>query len=480
MKQMISRMCVRCPNCRGTLIRVSEDMLGGAAVCTQCKADVEIAPHLVVFGERICGTCGTRFEHLSCVRVVRAHLFPVFMICNGIAIVLVAISSALSFEGGAGERADKTVFLAILSIGLLSFAVFVRRSISKTISRTHRCPSCKSDSKPFFSSDMTHRRTNDMGWGAHLLLLLLILLLTSGGLGMLFYGVHQVVSAYNVRAAYAHGDSDRLIEVLLARGDHSGSAAVALGHLGDPVAVDPLIAAMGSSNSSDRKLAAEALGRIGDARAVDSLLAALRDPKTRNAAITSLGQIGDARAAQPLARLLSEPPDKYSAPRWGAYQASISEALVGIGDPAAEHLVELLTNRQINRVAADILQRLAWQPSEMAHQVYMRAALHDTAWLRAEENLDAIRSTLMQDARYGNTERRHNALRALVNIGNPDALPDLVMVIREHGDLTIANAYLNSGNHELESAARRWAQENGYTIGRFQYRSETWTWNRGQ
>jgi len=53
-------------------------------------------------------------------------------------------------------------------------------------------------------------------------------------------------------------------------------AALVLGKLGDPRAVQPLIKALGDQNKSVRGIAASALGQLGDAAAVDPLRDLLR------------------------------------------------------------------------------------------------------------------------------------------------------------------------------------------------------------
>src|SRR5262249_4900513 len=53
-------------------------------------------------------------------------------------------------------------------------------------------------------------------------------------------------------------------------------AALVLGKLGDPKAVQPLIKALGDQNKSVRGIAASALGQLGDAAAVDPLRDLLR------------------------------------------------------------------------------------------------------------------------------------------------------------------------------------------------------------
>ena len=90
-------------------------------------------------------------------------------------------------------------------------------------------------------------------------------------------------------------------------------AAVALGEIGDPRAVEPLITiALGDEDEEVRWAAAGALGRIKDPRAVEPLIAALRDEdrRIREGAARTLGKIKDPRAVKPLiVALRDEDPD---------------------------------------------------------------------------------------------------------------------------------------------------------------------------
>jgi HEAT repeat protein len=75
------------------------------------------------------------------------------------------------------------------------------------------------------------------------------------------------------------------------------------------LAVEPMICALGDADPSIRELAVGTLGQIGDARAVDALARALADwaPPTRAKAAEALGTIGDPRAVDSLARALADP-----------------------------------------------------------------------------------------------------------------------------------------------------------------------------
>ena len=81
-------------------------------------------------------------------------------------------------------------------------------------------------------------------------------------------------------------------------------AAEALGQLGDPRAVEPLIKALGDFDGSVCESAAKALGELGDDRAVDPLLKVLGDSVDgfvcRRSAAEALRKLGDPRSVEQL------------------------------------------------------------------------------------------------------------------------------------------------------------------------------------
>ena len=81
----------------------------------------------------------------------------------------------------------------------------------------------------------------------------------------------------------------------------------ALGKLGDPQAVPPLIKALGDDWDDVRRAAAEALGRIG-APAVPPLIQALGDSDrdVRAVSAEALGKLGDPRAVPALIQALGD------------------------------------------------------------------------------------------------------------------------------------------------------------------------------
>ncbi len=115
-------------------------------------------------------------------------------------------------------------------------------------------------------------------------------------------------------------------------------AVEALGDLGDPAAVTPLVEVLSRDEySAVRWKAAEALSKIGTP-AVGELIGALSNPDedVRWKAAIALGDIGDARAIDPLIGLLGDP-DRF-------VKSRVAYALGKIGQPAVHPLTGALNN----------------------------------------------------------------------------------------------------------------------------------------
>src|SRR5262249_16603868 len=84
-------------------------------------------------------------------------------------------------------------------------------------------------------------------------------------------------------------------------------AALAVGRVGLPAGIPPLVEVLKDGDPEVRQMAAFALGLIGDRAARDPLIAALGDstPLVQGSAAEALGLIGDVAAAEPIARMMS-------------------------------------------------------------------------------------------------------------------------------------------------------------------------------
>lgn len=84
-------------------------------------------------------------------------------------------------------------------------------------------------------------------------------------------------------------------------------AALILGEINDPFAVEKLVEALDDPDENVRHAAAESLGKIGDARAVPHLINSLNDSFwIQYPAVVSLGQIGDPSAVSHLIQLTND------------------------------------------------------------------------------------------------------------------------------------------------------------------------------
>ncbi len=152
------------------------------------------------------------------------------------------------------------------------------------------------------------------------------------------------------------------------------AAAESLGRIGDRRAVVPLIALLQHGDNvreedeAVRLAAVKALGRLGDSRAVPALIDLLGVtylPLHRWATV-ALGQIRDPRAVGPLIAAM-----KSADKRWG-YGGQAESALVRIGEPAVQPLIEALQDKDIRSRAVVALARIG-APAE----THLRKALGD-------------------------------------------------------------------------------------------------------
>ena len=217
------------------------------------------------------------------------------------------------------------------------------------------------------------------------------------------------------------------------------AAAEALGKIGAP-AVDPLIAALRDEYSFGREDAAWALGTIGDPRAVDPLIAALRDElwNVRRAAAEALGEIGDTRAVAPLIAALR---DGY----WNVRVAA-AWALGTIGDPrAVDPLIAALRDERkyVREAAAWALGEIGdtravdplitalrdeWLGVRWAAAVALGKIAPD--WPKSQEAKNQV-PHFIAALRDKDGDVREAAAKALAKIGDPRAKDALFAALRD-------------------------------------------------
>ncbi|MDJ0620105.1 MAG: HEAT repeat domain-containing protein [Calothrix sp. MO_192.B10] len=276
-----------------------------------------------------------------------------------------------------------------------------------------------------------------------------------------------------------------LVSLLQKQDSLSAQAAEALGNIGDKQAVQPLITALSSEDKAIRENAATALGKIKDTRAVQPLLKALKDkvPKVRNAAQTALAEIAktDSKVLQSLMPGLKQ----INLPLRGVFakigtpavnplinalkdsnpvmRLNAAAILGNIGDrKAIEPLKQNLTDWYSNKFVGQALTKLNWEPQSDEDTIHLLVAQKKGEELR--QNWDKTKKVLLQDIQSKNYRQIQNGLYAFINIGDKDIVNELVKILDTKGNKTMALAYLNSREENLENAARKWAKQRGFRI----------------
>jgi HEAT repeat protein len=220
------------------------------------------------------------------------------------------------------------------------------------------------------------------------------------------------------------------------------AASFALGEIGDPRAVKPLIAVLKDHKEDVRKAAAIALGKIGDPRAVEPLIAVLKEIEgvvfrgVCRAAAEALGEIGDPRAVEPLIAALKDK-DEY-------VRKAAAIALGEIGDPRA---VEPLTNAlqyggpELRKAAAEALDKLGWLPDEGANGAAYWVVKNE--WARCVKIGEPALVPLTAALKDLKEDVRRAAARALGEIGESKAVESLAAALNDEDSnvrLAIADA----------------------------------------
>ncbi len=232
-------------------------------------------------------------------------------------------------------------------------------------------------------------------------------------------------------------------------------SAQALGDIGDPRAVDGLVAALRDSDEQTRKRATMALVKLG-APAVKALVGCLGDERTEvgGKALWALGKIGPPAVPGLLGALRS--PEKL------AHQRA-AWSLVVVGKPALAPLRKLLDDRETavrDRAKLTLIGVLV----ELGLPV-MNALARD---LLSENPL--VRS-VATEARVRIAARYYKDLIASGRKGSEDLL---VEGLAKYGHKAMADNFVGSGNPKLEKAGYDWLVAHKTPVARGDIQGPKW------
>jgi len=213
-----------------------------------------------------------------------------------------------------------------------------------------------------------------------------------------------------------------------------------------------------------RAAAAEALGRRKDERALPALTEALQDDQedVQYAAIAALSAIGSTDAISALAKYVSNAD--------GVNQLYAIRAIGDIGGTEAVKPLFLLLNgadknaceeivRQLVDIGTGTVEPLAEvMPGTSADSRYYAALA--ISRIGGDKAVQVLNDFLAE----GDLAVIAGAHAYYIRLGREGTEELLISALKSHGNSSMAEAYLNSGNALLEDAATQWAQVHGYTI----------------
>ncbi len=216
--------------------------------------------------------------------------------------------------------------------------------------------------------------------------------------------------------------------------------ARALGRLGDPRAVEPLIEVLERTDSWTRDAAASALGQLGDARAVLPLLEALTERRVGGNAAVALGEIGDPRAVEPLIEVLVDDErdtDAYEVwpSRVRSLRIAAAQALGALRDPrGVPPLIEALSDWRVRSDAAralgEIGDRGALEPLVSTLTGHRGSGEYIGVALKRIDEARSIR-LLISPLEDDDAEVRRRATEALGELKDPRAVQLLVTELED-------------------------------------------------
>ncbi|HSW29622.1 MAG TPA: HEAT repeat domain-containing protein [Longimicrobiales bacterium] len=292
----------------------------------------------------------------------------------------------------------------------------------------------------------------------------------------------------DIDALKARGRVDKLIRALEDERVRT-EAARALGDVGDPRAVRPLVAALGDAEAPVREEAARALGRLNDPSAAGALAAALADDawRVQDAAASALRSLGSRDAVPRLREHMASAPagvrvlalstiaaldgdaglslavEAVSAGDEELFEAALELISQHASSTARPHLLAALEHRslRIRQKAIGLLEAL--------HHRGKRSPVVASDWRPDDARLQAIVTLTTQDWRHsaGLTTEHIESLLWVVEQRTPDlGMIRTLGALGGRGALALLSRWWNDGNVRDDDNAESLVKAIAAVVGR--------------
>lgn len=208
-----------------------------------------------------------------------------------------------------------------------------------------------------------------------------------------------------------------------------GSAAIALGEIGNAKAVKPLIEALQNKDFPIQVAASKALGQIRDHNAVEPLIDTLKrgDPSVQYYAAEALGNIGNKQAIKPLITAFIY---TFRSTYWGGYSDEGPRKVIGTKNPSEDQSFRRLVVESVAQFGDAAINPLIVTLKKSTFNYQREMAAEALGKIGNSRSVKPLIRTLKRDKDYG---VRFAAARALGLIGDTKAVKPLIRSLLHKG-----------------------------------------------
>jgi len=212
--------------------------------------------------------------------------------------------------------------------------------------------------------------------------------------------------------------------------------------------------------------------------AVSALITELRDPESRirEESARTLGLIGDKRAIQPLIKSIEMTQWTGNKDENKILLGTVEKALSKFEYAAVPEMLSHMSDWYTGYYLAQVLKDIGWVPQNDKQVVHYHVALRDREKLLA--NWAVTKKVLITDIASVNVAERESALFAFIGLGKTESITPLINALENNGSVSIAEAYLNSGNDQLMNASISWTNNHNLEVNKYSRGNHPISWGK--